>query len=285
MKKNFKKYFNSKLIKKGFRTFLKSNNIESVKYSSIKQMIKLYREDEEFFKIHRYRIYRMVCYLTEINKQKVLQIFNLSNSPSLNNYIIRYGEKTGTELYNKMRLKNSKNRIDAQQKIDSTKFKKYNNKNYNNMNKNKQTKLDRYGDENYNNSDKAKQTCLKKYKVDNVRKSDYFFSLMVQKNKFIDKSLKTDFEKYKREVIKVTNQQNIKTLEHFEKRGHSRNKQSFHLDHRFSIFEGFNNNISPYLIGSIHNLEMIESSKNSSKQGKCSLTIEELIYKFEKGIK
>ena len=81
-----------------------------------------------------------------------------------------------------------------------------------------------------------------------------------------------DYEFYKRVVWKITNKQNIKTLDNINKRG----RNSYHLDHRYSIFEGFKNNIPAYIIGNICNLEMIEESENIRKGSKCSITLDEL---------
>jgi hypothetical protein len=54
-----------------------------------------------------------------------------------------------------------------------------------------------------------------------------------------------------------------------------RNKY-YHLDHRFSITEGFKHNIPPYIIGSQHNLEIVPSRLNEQKGVNCSITKEEL---------
>lgn len=48
-------------------------------------------------------------------------------------------------------------------KISRTKFEKYGDPNYNNMEKNKRTKKEKYGDENYQNSEKMIQTNLERY--------------------------------------------------------------------------------------------------------------------------
>ena len=50
-----------------------------------------------------------------------------------------------------------------------------------------------------------------------------------------------------------------------------------HLDHKFSIIEGYKNKVSPELIGSIHNLEMLPHIENINKRDKCSITLDELI--------
>lgn len=51
----------------------------------------------------------------------------------------------------------------------------------------------------------------------------------------------------------------------------------YHLDHKFSISQGFKQGILPQIIGSANNLEMLNHSNNISKGAKCSITLEELL--------
>src|SRR3989304_2870297 len=81
-------------------------------------------------------------------------------------------------------------------------------------------------------------------------------------------------QKYYRKVKSITEKQPIRSLIHHEKRGNYRTEGAYHLDHKYSISEGFRNNIPPEVIGHIANLEFITWRKNSSKYKKCSITIE-----------
>ena len=92
--------------------------------------------------------------------------------------------------------------------------------------------------------------------------------------KIVDK-----FEKYKNDVIKVTKKQPLYKLSNYDKRGNSGIEGAYHLDHKYSILEGFKNNISPNIIGDIKNLEFISWEDNIKKRAKCSITINELINK------
>ena len=85
-----------------------------------------------------------------------------------------------------------------------------------------------------------------------------------------------EYKKYHREVWKYTNSQDISRLENFNKRGKAGIPGAYHLDHKFSISRGFIEGIDPKLIGNINNLEFIPWEENVSKQGKCSITLEEL---------
>lgn len=54
----------------------------------------------------------------------------------------------------------------------------------------------------------------------------------------------------------------------------------YQVDHMFSKFYGFKYNILPHIIGSIHNLAVITEKENSSKGRKCSITLDELFFRF-----
>ena len=82
----------------------------------------------------------------------------------------------------------------------------------------------------------------------------------------------TEFKKYKRKVYYWTNKNNLTILDNYFKRG----KFQYHLDHKYSITKGFENNIPPKIIGNIHNLEFLPFKENVSKGINCSITIEEL---------
>jgi predicted DNA-binding protein YlxM (UPF0122 family) len=84
-------------------------------------------------------------------------------------------------------------------------------------------------------------------------------------------------EKYRREVISLTNKQPINLLKNYEKRGVSGLDGVYHLDHKYSIFEGFENNIKPEIVASLKNLVFIPWRDNVVKRTNCSITKEELI--------
>jgi hypothetical protein len=65
-------------------------------------------------------------------------------------------------------------------------------------------------------------------------------------------------------------------LANFDKRS----KTEYHLDHKYSISEGFKNKVSPNIIGSVYNLEFLLSTDNVRKGTKCSITLEKLYELF-----
>lgn len=64
------------------------------------------------------------------------------------------------------------------------------------------------------------------------------------------------------------------------------NKQSklFHIDHIYSIYDGFKNNIDPIILSSIYNLRLITREENSKKGGKSDMTLEELLEKYNSSL-
>jgi hypothetical protein len=81
-----------------------------------------------------------------------------------------------------------------------------------------------------------------------------------------------EFKKYRRKVYYWTSKNDLTVLENHDKRG----LLDYHLDHMYSITEGFRNNVPPKIIGSIYNLKFIHYKENTSKNIKCSITLEKL---------
>jgi len=141
---------------------------------------------------------------------------------------------------------------------------------------------------------KIKQTCLVKYGVDNPAK---FLPLIKQFTKkcketrtrlghWIPDSQKSKWQLYRHKVFRCTYVSAIKkfTKEELKKRKSSGKENGFHIDHKFSVLEGFNQSIDPVIIGSQCNIELIPWQDNNKKWAKCSITKEELfkLYQIEK---
>jgi hypothetical protein len=58
-------------------------------------------------------------------------------------------------------------------------------------------------------------------------------------------------------------------------------KDKLTIDHKYSIVEGYRNKISPEIIGSIVNIEILTHSKNSAKGRKCSISLNKLINDYK----
>ena len=72
-------------------------------------------------------------------------------------------------------------------------------------------------------------------------------------------------------LVDIETKKNQKYVKNIESRSYN-----WHLDHKYSKIQGFKNNILPYIIGSVVNLEIIHKSINCSKRGDCSITKDEL---------
>jgi len=93
--------------------------------------------------------------------------------------------------------------------------------------------------------------------------------------RWITESEVKDFKDYSRLVWRYTRQNDLSSLDNIELRGTGFHE--FHLDHKYSIFEGYKYSVPPEIIGHIGNLEMLNSRVNMSKNIKCSITLEELL--------
>lgn len=85
-----------------------------------------------------------------------------------------------------------------------------------------------------------------------------------------------ELERYRKDVTNITRLQYIKYKELINPDNLIRGK-GFELDHRYSITAGFNNKISPGIIGHWTNLEILVDVENNSKWIRCSVKLEELI--------
>lgn len=51
---------------------------------------------------------------------------------------------------------------------------------------------------------------------------------------------------------------------------------AWHIDHQFSILKGYQQHVSPIVIGHVNNLKMIPWGENISKHSKCSISLDDL---------
>ncbi|PCI28137.1 hypothetical protein COB55_04475 [Candidatus Wolfebacteria bacterium] len=174
--------------------------------------------------------------------------------------------------------------------------------------KSKETKRRLYGNENYTNREQAlltnislygveypfqleffqekyKQTCLERFGVEHpsysfdVIKKQIETKTGMKYEEYLERI--PDWELYKKQVLKFTRRQSIYLLESVEKRGLSGVNGSYQLDHMFTIYEGFKQNICPYIIGNICNLIMLPWEDNISKYVCCSLTKQQLFDRYD----
>ena len=156
--------------------------------------------------------------------------------------------------------------------------------------KRKQTCLKKFGEitnlKCQKTKEKIKQTCIKKYGVENPSKVPEIIKKVTIKCKQTRTSLghwipdkkRTMWQIYKQQVFHYTNisLQQKYSKEELQKRKASGISKGFHIDHKFSVLEGFNQGILPCIIGCIHNLDLISWEENNKKWARCSITKKEL---------
>ena len=86
----------------------------------------------------------------------------------------------------------------------------------------------------------------------------------------------TKRKKYNIKIWKITNKSYKKYYQQIKNSEYRGIEHGYALDHKFSIYDGFINNVDPKIIGHYKNLECIPESKNLKKNKNSSITLEEL---------
>lgn len=191
---------------------------------------------------------------------------------TLNEYVTKYpnskllAESLRKELRDNNPMKDKKNI----EKIAKTKLLKYGNSHYNNIQKQQNTIQEKYGVSNISklphNIERAKK------QLDDIRERAY------ASGRWLSAEDKIGYIGYRDRVRNMTNQNFKKYRELYKSVLRSR---EWHLDHKYSIFEGYKNNISESIIAHPCNLDLIHHAINESKNIKSSITLNELMYKIE----
>lgn len=99
---------------------------------------------------------------------------------------------------------------------------------------------------------------------------------MIASGQIIDPYNLSDMEYYYGVVWSYTRQQQLSKIKNIELRS-----SEWHLDHIYSIREGFLNNIPAYIIGNVHNLRIISATENCKKKAECHQTIGDILEKMK----
>ena len=87
------------------------------------------------------------------------------------------------------------------------------------------------------------------------------------------------YELYRKRVVQYT-EINIRKNGLFKNRS-----KTMHVDHKYSICQGFIDNIPTYIIGAVCNLELLPASENCRKAQKCSIQKESLYNEYFKEVR
>lgn len=227
----------------------------------------------------------------EKRKKTLLERYGTTDHFKINNGHEKANSKEGREKAKQTLLKN--HGVTSTWKLQKTKdtIKKTNLEKYGETcyfktdefkEKLKNHNIEKYGVENYFNSEdykiKSKEVSLKKYNSEYYLSSELRKQREIESGHWISDEDRTEYELYRLNVWRITNKQDLESLKDIDKRGRiDLNPDAYHIDHKFSIREGFEENIPPEIIGSLKNLEMIPGRKNCAKNSKCSITKEELL--------
>lgn len=131
-------------------------------------------------------------------------------------------------------------------------------------------------------SENRKATSMKIYGVENISQSPIIKEKRrktnLEKGNCIADEKLSDWKLYRRKVESLTYHSYNKNKSIIDP--DNLRSRDFHLDHKFSIFEGFRNNIPVYIIASKYNLEIIKAEDNLSKSIDCSILKEDLLSNF-----
>jgi hypothetical protein len=92
----------------------------------------------------------------------------------------------------------------------------------------------------------------------------------------VDPALKTEYERYRQAVWRFSNRSYKKYMSDQKRDRHN------HLDHVLSIVEGFKHNVPPEVMGSIHNLRILDGQMNRSKSYRSEISVLELLERYSK---
>jgi hypothetical protein len=148
--------------------------------------------------------------------------------------------------------------------------------------------LERYGKEYYFETEQFKEHLkshiLEKYGEDNIFKTEFFKALMKEKgfhrSDDADLSLWVDYTAKVRRLTEITFRKYVEILCVESQRG-----KEFHLDHIFSIYEGYRQGVEAEVMASIVNLQMIPAETNHRKNRKCWIDKEQLLENYQKLLK
>lgn len=227
----------------------------------------------------------------EKRKKTLLERYGTTDHFKINNGREKANSKEGREKAKQTLLKN--HGVTSTRKLQTTRdtIKKTNLEKYGETcyfktdefkEKLKEHNIEKYGVENYFNSEdykiKSKEASLKKYNSEYYLSSELRKQREIESGHWISDEDRTEYELYRLNVWRITNKQDLESLKDIDKRGRiDLNPDAYHIDHKFSIREGFEENIPPEIIGSLKNLEMIPGRKNCAKNSKCSISKEELL--------
>jgi len=159
-------------------------------------------------------------------------------------------------------------------------------KSSNSIKKIAETKLQKHGNPNYNNIEKQKSTIKNRYNISNImqlphnierakKQLDLIRERKYLSGEWIPAELKEGYIGY-RDVVRLLTEQTFKKYYYKINNSDKRSKE-WHLDHKYSIKDGYMNGIPAWMLAIKENLEIVHHTINESKNSKSTIGINELI--------
>jgi len=151
------------------------------------------------------------------------------------------------------------------------------------------TNIRKYGVDNPMKVTKFKDThrksCMTKYGVDNPSKAQVVINKIketrVSSGDWISDDSKSDLEKYRLAVKKITAKSYHDHYYKINPNNLTRSRYQYHVDHIFSVEEGFKQKVPAEVIGHWTNLRMLWHLDNSIKNTKCHTTLKQLLEQYK----
>lgn len=225
---------------------------------------------------------------SEQTKNKFRETYN---SLSDNDKVVRNNKRTNTfnERYGGYTLQSS----ELREKMKSTMILKYGTEHSFHSKVIKQkalnTWLSKYGVDNpfksHHIKEKIKQVLKERYGVDNASNINTDIRIAkgiktkIENGWIIPDEFLSDYQIYRKSVKRLT-EITYKTYKHIinpdNKERVTNGKIGFQLDHKYSVIEGFLNNVLPEIISHRCNLQMLEWSNNRAKSKRCDVSLDQL---------
>ena len=132
---------------------------------------------------------------------------------------------------------------------------------------------------------KHRETCMKKYGVDNPSKSNEVVNKIKQSRvlagDWVSDEDRSNLELYRIAVKKISSKSYHDHYYKINPDNLPRSRYKYHLDHIFSVEEGFKQQVPPEIIGHWTNLRMLWHLDNSIKNTKCHKSLSQLIEDYQ----
>lgn len=133
---------------------------------------------------------------------------------------------------------------------------------------------------------KRNETVKRLYGETNTGWLSQAIETRINNGNMVPVELLDEYREYYKKVVRITEKQDLSSLPNIEKRGVlGKDDDAHHVDHIVSIYDGFMNDVPCEIIGNIVNLRCIPALENINKGNDSSISIEELLTRYENNVR